>query len=217
MATGGRGILGRGLPPTLAGALAVALLAWTGVTVALWDSPASVAPGSSSAPLSYCRYSLPPEVSDAARVVPSPETTDTPGLVQPEQAPPVVLALEDAANWTGPGISCYRYTVTYAMANLTVGRVAFELKTDLCQSVPGVLGIELVAASGSVVASENLVQHTWNTNNGTPVTAGDRLLIGASSSLSGDQLVYRADAGGWGEGGSIPIGAEGSEVEGCNF
>ncbi|MFZ1022605.1 MAG: hypothetical protein WAN87_00515, partial [Thermoplasmata archaeon] len=107
--------------------------------------------------------SMNPAVSHAA-------TTFSSNLPQPPPAPP--LELGPGANTTSGGGFAYNYPIAYVSAGFTLTQIGFEVKTWSCAPVSAVIGIEILAGSGGVVAWE-LNSSTWGGGVSTIVTTGD--------------------------------------------
>ncbi|MCI4335922.1 MAG: hypothetical protein L3K17_01815 [Thermoplasmata archaeon] len=198
--------------------IVVAALAAPAVVVGLSNATPLIGTPTAPPSLTDCQQSaIPPSFNSSLDL----RATASPPWADPQAAPlgavPAYFLLARETNWTVAGQSCYRFTVTVAAPNLTVGDTGFELKTELCGPISQTFGIQYLDPALQPLASEDVQTHSWGALAGVGVSVGDFVLIDSIGSLPGTQLVSEVSYEGGNDQSAMPVSPYSGESEGCGF
>jgi hypothetical protein len=212
----GRGRPAKSISLGVALALAAGILVVTAAIFVLGNSGTTRVSLATGRLPDYCAMATGAEMSARSLAIDSADPA-TAGDAIPLEALPVYFAIGNATSWTVSGQACYRFTVTVAAPNLTIGDTAFEVKTVMCANVSQEWAVDYLNASGALLATENPTDHSWGNAGFHPISVGDRLLVDSVGPLIADQLASKVSFQGSGTESSVVLGDYAGPVEGPCF
>lgn len=215
MAQGGRGS-GRAIALGAALAVVAGILAVTAAIFVLGNSGTTGNSSPSVRPPDYCQVAKGAELSLRSLATDATRATVV-GDAIPFGAPPDFFSIGNATSWSVSGQSCYEFTVTVAAPHLAVGNTAFEVKTVTCTNVTQQWAVDYLNASGALLATENVGDHTWGNATLVTLSIGDRVLVDSVGPLSADQLESEVNFQGGGGESSVILGSYTGPSEGPCF